>query len=46
MSFSGVTFALVLPIKTELVSPVALDKEDRSLRCFCTTIYSGAGDSY
>ena len=43
MRFSGVTLALVLPIK--YISPVASDKEIRSLRCFCTSISSSAGAS-
>ena len=43
MRFSGVTLALVPPIKP--VYPVASDKEDRSLRCLWTSIPSGAGAS-
>ena len=45
MRFSGVTFALVYPIKPELFSPVAPDKTDRSVRSLSTTITSGAGAS-
>ena len=45
MLFSGVTLALVPPDKHELVSTVAPDKADISLRCLCTNIYSGAGAS-
>ena len=41
--FSGITFALVPPVK--LVFLVADDKADRSLRCVCTSIYYGAGAS-
>ena len=40
MRFSGVTIAIVSPVKP--VSPVDADKLDRSLRCLCTSIYSGA----
>ena len=43
MRFSGVTLAIVPPVKP--ISPVAADKADGSLRCLCTYIYSGAGDS-
>ena len=43
MRFSGVTLALVTPVKP--VSPVYADKEDIYIRCLCTYIYSGAGAS-
>ena len=43
MNFSIVTIALVPPVKP--VFPVADEKADGSLRCLCTYIYSGAGDS-
>ena len=40
--FSGVTLALVTPVKPELVSPVAPDKTDISAQSLCNTISSGA----
>ena len=43
MRFSGVALALFPPVKP--VSPAAADKADKSLRCLCTSIYSGAGAS-
>ena len=43
MSFSGVTFTLVPPVK--LISTVDDDKEDVSLQCSCTSIYFGNGAS-
>ena len=43
MRFSGVTLALVTPIKP--FSPVAAYKADRYIRCLRTSISSGAGAS-
>ena len=44
MRFSGVTLALILSVKPKLVSPVALDKIDRSVQSLSNIITSGAGD--
>ena len=45
MRFSGVTLALISPVKLELVYPVAPDKTNRSVQSLSTTIPSGAGNS-
>ena len=45
MCFYGVTLALVSPVIPEIVSPVDMNKTDRSVQSFPTTINSGAGAS-
>ena len=45
MRYSGVTLALVSPVKPELVSPDAPDKTDIQAQILWNTIYSGASAS-